>query len=107
MIRNRPQQISALTVHQEYELGRPQSPFTVQPPLPPGFDDELIEEVAGVFDNMIYDADGVGDTGKVLIATSASQSTSLIAVEESTGVFDQLVHEESTGVIGNMVERGG
>ncbi|KKK89267.1 hypothetical protein LCGC14_2734850, partial [marine sediment metagenome] len=85
----------------------PQSPFTVQPPLPPGFDDELIEEVAGVFDNMIYDADGVGDTGKVLIATSASQTTALIAVEESTGVFDQLVHEESTGVIGNMVERGG
>ena len=107
MIRNRPQQISALTVHQEYELGRPQSPFTVQPPLPPGFDDELIEEVAGVFDNMIYDADGVGDTGKVLIATSASQTTALVVHEESVGVFGQMVIEESTGVFDNAIERGG
>ncbi len=106
-ISNRPQQVTALTVSKDYEIGRPQSPFVIQPPLPPGFDDELIEEVAGVFDNMIYNETGSGNDGKVLISTVALQSTSLIAVEESTGVFDQLVYEETTGVFGNCIERGG
>lgn len=35
------------------------------PPVPPTIDKELIEEVATVFDNLIYDIDGATDTGQV------------------------------------------
>lgn len=37
------------------------------PPLPPTIDKEVVEEVATVFDNLIYDEDGVGSTGQVNI----------------------------------------
>lgn len=35
------------------------------PTIPPTIDKELVEEVATVFDNLIYDIDGATDTGQV------------------------------------------
>lgn len=104
-IANRPQNISALTVRKEYEIGRPQSPFVVQPPQPVGIDNELYEEVLG--DRQFIDYDDGTETGRITLLSRSSVSTQLMAAEEVLGVRDQVVHEETTDVIGNMVERGG
>lgn len=105
-ILNRPQQVTALTVSKEYEIGRPQSPFVQQPPAAPGEDLEAIEETVGVFDLLLQDETG-SDPGFVTELTESAISTQLMAAEEVTDVFDQIVYEESTGVFGNLVEQGG
>lgn len=105
-ISNRPQQVSALTVRKEYEIGRPQSPFVVQPPQPVGVDEELIEETVGVFDKLLQDETG-SDPGFVTISVSSAIATQLMAHEETTDVLGQMVYEETTGVFGNLIERGG
>lgn len=48
------------------DLDPPQSLLTVAPP-PPLFDFEVIEEVATVFDNMIYNESGGGNDGQVAV----------------------------------------
>lgn len=95
---NRPQAISVLSIQKDYEYGRPQTLFNVQPPLPPGIDNELIEEVAGVFDNMIYNETGSGNDGQVQISSIPASASFFIVHEETTGVFGNLVEEETTGV---------
>lgn len=107
-ISNRPQQVTALTISKEYEIGRPQSPFVIQPPLPPGFDNELIEEVSGTIDLMIYDESGSGNDGFVQIGTAGAQEEALIVYEESTGVFGNVIYDEDgLGSTGFEIERGG
>jgi len=65
---NRPHNVTVLTVTRVYELGRPQHVFgPTNDFAPPEFDNELIEEVATVFDNLIYDESGGGNDGFVLI----------------------------------------
>lgn len=93
---NRPQTISVLSTQKDFEYGRPQTLFNVQPPLPPGLDNELIEEVAGTFENLIYN-DGV-ESGQVQIASIPASATFFVVHEETTGVFGNLVEEETTGV---------
>ena len=105
-ISNRPQQISALTVYKEFEIGRPQSPFVVQPPQPVGVDQEIFEETAGVFDKIIQNETGT-DPGFVTILVSSAVATQLMAHEETVGVRGQMVSEEVTDEINNQIERGG
>jgi hypothetical protein len=53
------------TIYRDLRNNRPNTPFGDSWTIV--FDMELIEETAGVFDNMIFDINGTNDTGFVLI----------------------------------------
>jgi len=66
---NPPQLASQFDIDHYYFFPRPQTPFggDAGTPPPPVLDFEIIEEVASVFDNMIYNESGGGNDGQVVV----------------------------------------
>jgi len=68
-----PQNAAALDDEYHYYFERPQEVFGPGAPIPPPPtipDFEIIEEVATVFDNMIYNETGGGNDGQVVVTQS-------------------------------------
>ncbi len=65
---NAPQDIGSPNINHYYYLARPNKLFSdPTPPPPSAVDHELAEQVAAVFDNVIYNETGGGNDGQLVV----------------------------------------
>ncbi len=65
---NRPQDIGSPDIDYDYYFNRPQKLFSDPTPPPPSVvDHELAEQVASVFDDVIYNETGGGNDGQIAV----------------------------------------